>query len=194
MPLVSEHVSALGMRRDAPKGVNLHDISGSHNLETVRKAVAMKIVSATWLPPNRVSVEIVVSNVGSGHCFPTGMPLHRAVLEVNLTDRQRPLGRRDIEFAKLLLDKDGAPITREYEAFLDARAAGGDTRIKPKEDRSVVVTFYDVEPLEGLVEASLWYQYSTQCVVSKDGVDTVEPVEMKFLLASQKHRVPSPGD
>jgi hypothetical protein len=194
MPVVSEQVSALGRKQSVPKGVNLHNISGSHNLEQVRKAVALKIVGVAWLPGNTVNVELLVSNVGSGHCFPTGIPMHRAVLEVTVTDRQRHVGQRTIAFEKQLLNKDGLPVTREYEAFLDARATGTDTRLKPKEDRRVVLAFHDVEASDGLVEASLWYQYSTQCVVRKEGVETIEPVEMKFLLALQKHRLSLPGE
>jgi hypothetical protein len=193
MPLTAGRVAALGPN-NALKGVNLHDISGSHSLETVRKAVTMKILSAVRLPESKVQVELLVSNVGSGHCFPTGLPLHRAVLEVTLTDRERKIGSRTLTFEKELVDGEGVPITREHEAFLVARSVHSDTRLKPKEERRVVVTFYDAETPEGLVEASLWYQYSTRSVTSKAGTETIEPVDMKFLVASQQRRLPSIGD
>ncbi len=194
MPLVSDHVSALGLKRAGPPGVNLHDISGSHNLETVRKAVTVSITGADRRPDDSLRVRVLVSNVGSGHCFPTGMPLHRAILDLTVTKGQRQLGHQTLTFEKRLLDQNGKLITREYEAFLDARRVELDTRLKPKEARAVELTFADVDATDSHLEASLWYEYSTQCVVSRNGAETIEPVDMKFLVASHKYRVPAPGE
>ncbi len=197
MPLVPGRVVVPGLtapgRKDPPRdAVNLHNISGSHDLEQVRKAATMKILGAVRLGENMVGVRISVANVGSGHCFPTGLPLRRVILEVRLTDRGLLLDRRTIEFAKVLTQARGAPITREGEAFLDARAIERDTRLKPKEDRTVSLTFYNVQASKPQVEARLSYQYSTRTVWSQDGVEATKPVEMKILLASDSHRVLGP--
>ena len=52
------------------------------------------------------------------------------------------------------------------------------------------VTFYDVDAPDGRVEASLWYEYTTRTVRVRDGVETIEPVQMKILLASDDKRLP----
>jgi hypothetical protein len=109
-----------------------------------------------------------------------------------LTDGELLLERRTIEFAKVLTYARGVPITREGEAFLDARSIEKDTRLKPKEDRTVSLTFYDVHAREAQVEARLSYQYSTRTVWSQDGVEAIKPVEMKILLASDEQRVLGP--
>jgi hypothetical protein len=175
------------------QGVNLHNISGSHDLEQVRKAVTLEILSVERLGSDRLSVQIAVSNVGSGHCFPTGLPMHRGVLELNLSDRGRPVARREIPFEKVLLNAEGALITHENEAFLEARSISRDTRLKPKERRVIPITFRDVVVPEGLIEASLWYQYNTRVLKIENGEGHVEPVEMKFLLASGRRVVPRYG-
>ena len=190
MPLVPGRVVALGLKAPVREGVNLHYISGSHDLERVRSAVTMKLLAASRLGPRKVRVRISVANVGSGHSFPTGLPMHRARLEVRLLDRGRLVGTRTLEFEKVLTDGRGVPITREHEAFLEARAVRNDTRLKPKENRTLRVTFDDVDVPEGRIEASLWYEYTTRTVRVRDGVETIEPVQMKILLASDDKRLP----
>ncbi len=193
MPIIPGRVVALGLEDTAREGVNLHDISGSHDLERVRQAVKMKIRSVTRLEADKTQVRIDVTNVGSGHRFPTGLPLRWAILEVNLSDRGSIVARREIEFKKVLLNERGVPVTREHEVFLAARSIGMDTRLKPKERRTVRLTFDNVRAPEGVVEATLWYYYSTRAVKTENGVETVEPVEMKFLLASEKRRLRGTG-
>ena len=189
MPLIPGNVVASKFDVPVREGVNLHNVSGSHDQERVRKAVAMKILSAVRLGQKKVRIRISVANTGSGHSFPTGLPMHRALLEVNLTDRGRQIGRRVIEFQKVLMNR-GRPITEEHEAFLEARSIRYDNRLKPKENRTIDVTFSNVEVSEGLVDVSFWYQYETRAVRVKDGIETIEPIEMKFLLAAEKKRLP----
>ena len=190
MPLVTGRVAALGVDASAAHDVNLHDISGSHDLEQVRKAVTMAIQSVERLTDKKVRALISVHNIGGGHCFPTGLPTHRAILNVRLTDRGRLVSERTIEFSKVLLNAEGVAITREGEMFLEARSIGSDTRLKPAEKRTVTVTFSDAEAPEGRIEASLFYLYSTHTVKQRDGVEVVEPMEMKFLLASRNRALP----
>lgn len=190
MPLVPGRVVAMGLKSPAREGVNLHDISGSHDQEKVRKAVSLKILSAMRIGARKVRVRISVANIGSGHSFPTGLPMHRALLEVNLVDRGRRVAQRVLKFEKVLMNHRGMPITQEHEAFLEARSIRSDTRLKAKENRIVSVTFSDVEAPEGQIEAVFWYQYPCHVLREKDGVETIEPTEMKFLLATAKKRVP----
>ncbi|MFQ5490516.1 MAG: multiheme c-type cytochrome [Phycisphaerae bacterium] len=190
MPLVPGRVVAMGLKTPAREGVNLHDISGSHDQDRVRNAIKMEILSALRVGKNKVRVAVSVTNAGSGHSFPTGLPMHKAVLEVNLTDRGRQVGRRVIEFEKVLMNHRGLPITQEHEVFLEASSIRNDTRLKPKENRIIKVTFSNVEVPDGQVEVVFWYQYASHVLREKDGVETIEPVEMKFLLGTDKQRLP----
>ena len=61
-----------------------------------------------------------------------------------------------------------------------------DTRLKPNEARSIEVVFRDVKATRLSVTATLYYQYSTEALVEKDGKQHIEPVEMKFLVASRQ--------
>lgn len=191
MPLVPGRTVSRELKSTLAQGVNLHDISGSHDVEHVRRAVTMEIEGAERLGPDRVEVRISVHNVGSGHCFPTGLPLHRAVLEVNLTDRGRVVAQRTVKFEKVLLNEQWVAISREYEAFFDARSVASDTRLQPKEKRMLTLSFRDLPAPEGRIEASLWYEYDTQSVIARDGTETIEPVNMKFLLAARQRNLPA---
>ena len=183
MPLVPGRVVALSVKEDVPTSVNLHDISGSHDIERVRKAIRLELEGYEWIS-DRVWVYLKVSNVGSGHCFPTGLPMHRAVLEVTIRNGQELLGRREIPFERSLLDERGRRIEREHEAFLRAVKVRRDTRLKPDEVRSIEVVFRDVEASRLSIHAALSYEYSTETLVVKGDERRTEPVEMKFLVAS----------
>jgi len=186
MPLVPGRTVALGIKKDAGTSVNLHDISGSHDIERVRGAITLELEGYEWITDN-VRVYVKVTNEGSGHGFPTGLPMHRAVLEVAIREGGRLVGQREIPFEVVLLDKKGRPLQREHEVFVQAARVRSDTRLKPDEARSIEVVFRDVSATRLSVSATLYYQYSTEALVEKDGEQHVEPVEMKFLVASRQN-------
>lgn len=192
MPLVPGRVVSLGFKGESPKSVNLHDISGSHDLERVRSAVTMKLVGTEWIG-DRVWVYLRCANVGSGHCFPTGLPMHRAVLEVILRAGGTEVDRREIPFELVTMDKKGQPIRREHDVFLNAARIRSDTRLKPDEDRSIEVKFRNVKGTGLVVSVSLFYEYSTETLVIEEGKERIEPVQMKFLVASASKKVRKPG-
>ncbi len=191
MPLVPGRVVAMNIREKTSKTVNLHNISGSHDLERVRKAVTMKLEGTEWIG-NRVWVYVSCANVGSGHCFPTGLPMHRAVLEVAIREGNREIERKEIPFELVTLDTKGRPIRREHEVFLDAARVRSDTRLKPMETRSIELTFRKVKASRLTVSVSLYYEYATETLVVEDGKERIEPVEMKFLIASAGRKIKKP--
>jgi len=187
MPVVAGKVAANGGR----DGVNLHNISGSHDLDRVRQAVTMKILYTTRPGAGRVQARILVDNVGSGHAFPTGLPLHRAMLEIHLLSSNGQLVRQQgVAFEKVLVDEHGGPVTDELGAFFDAVSIQSDTRLRPKEKRSVSVVFDNVNLESGSVQASLWYQYSTHALRGSGDAATIEPVDMKILLSRDERILP----
>jgi hypothetical protein len=183
MPLVPGRVVALNVKRETPNSVNLHNISGSHDIERVRKAITLEMAGYEWIG-DRVNVYMKVANEGSGHCFPTGMPMHRAVLEVTIRDGSKLVGRREIPFEVVMLDKRGRPLRREYEVFVKAARVRSDTRLKPDEVRTIDVSFRDIPASRLVVTATLYYEYATEALVTDEGTERIEPVRMKFLVAS----------
>ncbi|MFQ5411086.1 MAG: multiheme c-type cytochrome [Phycisphaerae bacterium] len=192
MPLVSGRVVAVKIKEDAPKSVNLHDISGSHDLERVRKAVKLKLEGTEWFG-KRVWVHLKVANEGSGHCFPTGLPMHRAFLEVVLREGNKQVDRREIPFELVTVDTKGRVIQREHDVFLNAARIRSDTRLRPEETREVEVAFRDISAAKLQVSASLYYAYTTETLVIQRGEKRFEPAEMKFLVASVKKTLRKPG-
>jgi hypothetical protein len=192
MPLIPGRVVALGVKNDTPDSINLHDISGSHDIEKVRKAITLDVAGYEWLG-ERVWVYLKVANAGSGHCFPTGLPMHRAVLEVTLHNKETEVARREIPFEIVLLDSSGRPLRREHEVFVAAARVGNDTRLKPNETRSIDIPFRDIKAAQLILRAVLYYQYSTEAVVVDEKGERLEPVEMKFLIASRQSSVKPPG-
>ena len=192
MPLVPGRVVALNVKEKTPASINLHDISGSHDLDRVREAITLKLDGVDWFG-DRVWVFLEVTNRGSGHCFPTGLPMHRAVLEVVLRDRGIEIDRREIQFAVVMLDKEGRPLQHEHEVFLQAARIRSDTRLKPKEARKIEVSFRKVEAPKLTVSASLFYEYCTETTVADEAGERIEPVEMKFLVASVQRTITKPG-
>ena len=185
MPLVPGRVVAMDVKGDTPTSVNLHNISGSHDIERVRKAVTLNLAGYEWLG-DRVWVHVKVANEGSGHCFPTGLPIHRAVLIVTLRDAAKLVGRREIPFEVVMLDKTGRPLRREHEVLMEAARVRSDTRLKPNEVRTLEISFRDIKASRLVATAELYYEYSTETLVSDDQGERIEPVKMKFLVASRQ--------
>lgn len=186
MPLVPGSVVALSVKPRTPKTVNLHDVSGSHDIERVRKAITLELVGYEWMG-ERVWVNVKVANKGSGHCFPTGMPMHRAVLEVTIRDGGKEVGRRAISFEAVMLDEKGRLLKREHEVMVRAARLRSDTRLKPNEERTIDVSFRDVKATRLVLTAMLYYEYSTEALIVDERGQRFEPVQMKFLVASRQN-------
>ncbi|MFQ5495664.1 MAG: hypothetical protein ACE5EX_09830, partial [Phycisphaerae bacterium] len=186
MPLVPGRVVAMNVKKDAGKLVNLHNISGSHDIDRVRKAITLELAGYEWMR-DRAWVYVKVANAGSGHCFPTGMPGHRAVLEVTIHDGSKLVGRREIPFESVMLDKDYRVLQREHEILLNAASVRSDTRLKPNETRTINISFRDLKATRLVLAADLYYEYSTETVVADDDGERIEPVKMKFLVASRRN-------
>lgn len=192
MPLVQGRTVALDVKSDSSGKVNLHNISGSHDIERVRKAVTLDVVGYEWVS-DKVWVFLKVANAGSGHGFPTGLPMHRAVLEVKLLKAGEVIGQREIPFEIVMIDESGRTLRREYEVFVSAAKVRSDTRLKPNEVRSIEIPFRDIKASRLVMTASLYYEYSTEALVTDDKGDRIEPVEMKFLIASREHSMKPVG-
>ncbi len=145
--------------------INLHDISGGHSSEQVRKAATVRILRVAREEANLATVEVEVANIGSGHSIPTGLPTRRLVLEVVLFCADREVTRFERRYQKVLLDQHGEPITEDHRVMLDASAIGEDTRLRPGERRveSLVAEVPPKGPLRA--EATLRYLYEPEILL-----------------------------
>ena len=192
MPLVPGSVVALRVKAETPKMVNLHDVSGSHSIDKVREAITLELVGYEWLG-ERAWVYVKVANKGSGHRFPTGLPMHRAVLELTIEDGGHEVGRREIPFEAVMVDDSGRILRREHEVFMQASRVRSDTRLKPGEERTIDVSFRDIKAQRLVLTASLYYEYTTETLVVDASGERIEPVEMKFLVASRQNTMKPSG-
>jgi hypothetical protein len=143
-------------------GINLHNISGGHSREQVRKAATVKIIGVNRKGPELAEVEVVVANVGSGHCIPTGMPTRKLTLEVLLFLEERRIHRFERRYERVLMDEQGQIIVQDHRAMLEAKTVHQDSRLRPGERR--VEKFVAAVPPKGALQAraKLTYVYEPE--------------------------------
>lgn len=168
MPLEPGNVVRPGFGSDR-KMINLHNISGGHSRDQVRKASTVKILSVRRELRNSVLVEVEVSNSGSGHSIPTGMPTRRVTLDVVLYAGDRVVRRFQRHYQKSLVDASGEILTDDHRVILDAESILEDTRLRPGERR--VEKFYATvssrkEALKA--EANLTYLYRPELILRQE--------------------------
>ena len=106
------------------KGVNLHQMPGSHSLEHLVSALKAQMYTAR--EGDRLNVTVDVANHRAGHYLPTGSPLRQIVLEV-----RAGAGREERVYTRRIADAQGKPIQREDHAFLKAAKVVADSRLAP---------------------------------------------------------------
>jgi nitrate/TMAO reductase-like tetraheme cytochrome c subunit len=162
MPLEPGETVRPSVRQTERGMINLHNISGMHSSEQVRRAATAKLLSITRDNWNRAVVRVEVANVGSGHSIPTGLPTRKLRLEVVVFAGERAVKRFERVYQKTLVDEHGNEITEDHRAMLDARNLRQDSRLAAGERR--VEEFVADEPsgLELSAEMRLHYLYEPQ--------------------------------
>lgn len=139
------------------KGINLHDISGGHSSEQVRRSATAKILRVERQAPTSAVVEVEIANVGSGHSIPTGMPTRKLILEVVLFCDGKEVQRFERPYQRVLLDRHGQPITDDHRAILEARTVRDDNRLRAGERR--IERFFAAVPSKGALRAEMKFRY-----------------------------------
>ncbi len=157
MPLTSGSTvrSAFNVNR---RQINLHNISGSHSSEQVKRAAEARILRLAVQPPSTAVVEVEVANVGSGHCIPTGLPTRKLILEVILYANGLEVQRFERVYQKRLLDSDGKLITDDHRTILASVKVLDDNRIGPGERR--LERFTAPVPARSKLQAVMHLRYS----------------------------------
>jgi hypothetical protein len=147
------------IKRLSTTAVNLHAMPGSRSLDMLNKAVRVRL--RTRREGDELVAEVDIENNGAGHSIPTGSPLRRVELEIELAARGRQL-RQQRTYQRRVADSAGNQVFREELVFLRAAKELSDTRLKPGEKRLEVFRFPLPASESARLYARLSYHYSPQ--------------------------------
>lgn len=165
MPLAPGSIAESGKKSEK---VNSHNLAGGHSIEQVAKAAKVKVKSVSRVPAG-VRAVVEVSNVGSGHMVPTGMPSRALVLEVNLVDAKGiVVEREEYVFRKAVLDSKHNELTSDADIILNGAIISKDNRIPPGGAVSIPFDFAAGSDKKYTVTAQLRYQYKPLIVKEEE--------------------------
>jgi hypothetical protein len=159
MPLVAGNVVSSKTKSSGLKQVNLHAISASHSVEQLRRAVKVEIGEIKQ-DEDFIEVRVRVTNTGSGHKVPTGIPKRQLLLIVDVKTPTEYLTQQKI-YTRILKDERGDEVKKECEVFLTAASDYFDNRIKPGETRVENFAFMRPKNRKITVSARAEYLYET---------------------------------
>jgi hypothetical protein len=165
MPMTDEPIIRKGAGlKETPNKVNLHDLQGGHSLEQLSKALKVRIASVDRVKSG-VKVKVILTNVGSGHMIPTGIPSRKLVLRLIVRDAFNQIVMQDEKlFKKVLSDESGAVLESDAELLLNSAMVVSDNRIAPKEAREVEFSFSYPEKKRINIEVKAYYSYEHMVV------------------------------
>jgi hypothetical protein len=176
---------------DGPERTDLHAhvFPGGHS-EMVKKVATVTLWAQVKQKSgnNDVIVKALVTNVGSGHLMPTGIPgIRQMWLEVVAKNAKGvEVFAKKIPFEIELLGPDGNP-TMPWKAV----RLGKDTRIAPRKSREMLLEFAlpegDFDPLE--VRSSVYYRRISELAAKAVGIKESPAIE----IAGDRIRVFSNG-
>lgn len=172
MPLVAGNVVKSDIKSSGQKQINLHAISAGHSVEQLQKAVKVEIEEIVE-SEDFLEVSVSVTNIGSGHKVPTGIPKRKLVLIVDVRTPNKYLSQHK-EYTRMLEDEKGNAIEKECEVFLLAVKNSFDNRIGPRETRREIFVFAKPKDKKITVSARVEYLYETSIL---------GPIEMRVNMA-----------
>jgi hypothetical protein len=172
MPLVPGSITE---SKKKSENVNSHNLAGGHSVTQVAKAAKVKVVSVSRVPSGLHAV-VEVTNVGSGHMLPTGMPTRSLVLEVSLLDPNGVVAeRREYVFKRTILDNKYNEISNDADMILNGAIISKDNRIPPGSAVSIPFDFAAASGRQYTITAKLRYQYNPLILKEEEisiGMDT----------------------
>ena len=166
MPLIPGKIVKSEIKSSNRKQINLHAISASHSTEQLRKALKVEIRNINK-EEGVVEVVVGVSNVGSGHMVPTGIPSRKLILLVELKTPNEHFSQQRI-YQKIMLDESGKEIKKEYEVFHNAAQVSFDNRLMPRESRIERFAFAMPKNRKITISARIEYLYKTSVLKSTE--------------------------
>lgn len=159
-----------------------HTFEGGHS-RMINQAAQLDV--AMDIKENVVTINVDVTNSGSGHKMPTGVPSRKVILDIIVTDQNGMLlAFKNVIYERVLSDSDGNLIEKEHKMFFDAAKVKSDNRIGPKETRSETLEF-DLAPdvYDLVVETILRYNYVPEIVTSPG--ESSELFIMELVMAEE---------
>ena len=147
---------------------NSHNVSGGHSVHQLEKAVSIA-VKEIKREGSSVSVNLGVTNTGSGHAIPTGIPTRKVVFTLILKNDGKELFKREKIYERAVGSEDGTAMDRESDIFLKGAKVLSDNRIKPLETREETFNFTIPPEMPVSAYAKVEYFYRTA---------TIQPIEM----------------
>lgn len=143
--------------KEGGKQFNLHDLI--HDTDQLKNALEVRIADLASTTGG-VLATVEVTNIGSGHMIPTGIPNRKVVLHVEALLPDGTTSHQEKIYQKVVGGPNGEALTLDYETFLYARSILSDNRIGPKEKR-VESFFFRTEPNARVeVSATATYEYA----------------------------------
>lgn len=158
MPIMTD-LTAVDGQENSKFFVTAHEFLGGHSNINLANAVTLETTAKK--EGNKLSVTVSVTNAESGHKLPTGIPIRKIVLTVNLISFHDIVIRSARRvYRKVLTDKFGTIIESPSSMFLDAIAIYSDNRIAPQETRVENFLFTIPDRVKDyVVETTLNYEY-----------------------------------
>ncbi len=175
MPLIPGRTVREKIKKSAQKQINLHAISAGHSTEQLQKALDVKITKAD-IVTDFINVEVDVTNVGSGHVVPTGIPTRNLILLVELKTPNEYFVQQRV-YQRLLVDEQGNLLSEIYDIFKNAAKVSLDTRLKPRETRTERFVFAVPKNKKITISARVEYLYKAK---------VLSPTEMRVKMAEDK--------
>ncbi len=172
MPLIEGRTVKESVKSSAQKQINLHAISAGHSTEQLQKALKLEIQK---VDKNKdfIQVEVDITNVGSGHLVPTGVPTRKLILQVELRTPNEYLTDQRV-YQRILADGKGKVLTKIYDLFQNAEQVNLDTRLRPRETRRERFVFAMPKNKKITVSARIEYLFRA---------DVISPTEMRVKMA-----------
>ena len=170
MPLVKGKVVKPEIKEATGEYINLHDITGGHSLERLREAVRVEIEEVRRID-DMLQVKVKITNTGSGHMVPTGLPTRKLVLQVRGKTSKEEIAIGEVVYQKLLLDSNRKEIVKDSEVFYKAKSLAMDNRLAPRESRIETFKFPAPKGIESImlnVVAKVFYKYSPVIMERKE--------------------------
>jgi len=162
MPLIRGRIVAPEIKETERRYINLHNITGSHSLEQLREAVRVQIEEIRRIGET-IQVKVRVTNIGSGHMVPTGLPTRKLLLQIKAETPKDEISIGEIVYHKLLLDQQRREILKDSEIFYKATRIAMDNRLAPRESRIEVFEFQAPKGIKSImlsIVAKISYVYS----------------------------------
>ncbi|KMP10637.1 hypothetical protein UR09_05630 [Candidatus Nitromaritima sp. SCGC AAA799-A02] len=156
-----------------------HDIAGGHSLAMREKSLDI-IISDVEQVKQKLVVTVEITNKGAGHKIPTGLPSKKIVLRIVVQSKNgKVLKTQERVYQKLLLDKDGAPVTRDSDLMLGKGVRViSDNRLAPLEARKERFMFFLPGGAEKKVSVTAFYSHSPE-------ITQQAPIHIKMNTVSQ---------